>query len=117
MRERLATAGGEQFRVSVDSDGVTLFVRLYGELDLTCEERFNEEVRNLDKKHFDRVLFDLSGLTFIDSSGLWLLHVEFQRIKSAHLEVAILRGSDQARSILETTGLNKVMPVVEAGRA
>lgn len=114
MRERF---GGQPFRVSVDSEGETLFVRLYGELDLTCEERFNEEVRNLDKKHFDQVLFDLSGVTFIDSSGLWLLHVEFERIRTAGLEVAVLQGSDQVRGLLETTGLSKLIPVVEPGRA
>ena len=116
MREGLGTGGGEPFRVSIDSEGVTLFVRLFGELDLSCENQFNEEVRRLDRKHFSQLLFDLSGLTFIDSSGLWLLFVEFERCKSAGLDVAILQGSERTRGLLETTGLGRMLPIVDLGQ-
>ena len=110
MREGLR---GEQFRVSVETEGVTLLVHLFGELDLGGETIFDEEVRGFDKRGLKQVLFDLSGITFIDSSGLWLLYVEIERCRHFGLDVAMLRCSDATRAILATTGLDKKLPIVD----
>jgi stage II sporulation protein AA (anti-sigma F factor antagonist) len=111
MRERFR---GEQFRASVEAEGVTLLVHLFGELDLSGEAIFDKEVREFDKSGFKQVLFDLSGITFIDSSGLWLLFVEIERCRHFGLDVAMLQVSDETRAMLATTGLYKKLPIVDA---
>jgi len=58
-------------RVSRDGDGATL--TLAGELDLATADMVREKLAEARGDGASRVVVDLRKLTFIDSTGIWLL--------------------------------------------
>jgi len=58
-------------RVSRDGDGATL--TLAGELDLATADMVREKLAEARGDGASRVVVDLRRLTFIDSTGIWLL--------------------------------------------
>ena len=58
------------FCVDAVSDGGEAVVALTGELDVSCADVLEREVRRLRRAGFDRVVVDLCRVVFVDSSGL-----------------------------------------------
>jgi anti-anti-sigma factor len=92
-------------------------IRLYGELEQSCEPAFGDELeRALDNEAWI-VIVDLRDLTFIDATGLRLL-TELDRLaRSDALELTILCNSGAVRRIIEEAHLDEVLPVVDPGEA
>jgi len=61
----------------------------------------------------ERVILDLRGLGFIDSTGLSLLINADRRARRAGRRVTIVSGTGAPRRILETTGLKGRLDIVE----
>jgi anti-sigma B factor antagonist len=60
-----------------------------------------------------RVVVDLSDVPFVDSSGLTMLLVLQRRALELGSTVAIRRPRRQAVNLLEVTGVERVLPVVD----
>ncbi|PWJ54941.1 anti-sigma B factor antagonist [Quadrisphaera granulorum] len=58
----------------------------------------------------DGLVLDLSGVTFIDSSGLGVLVGTHRRARTDGVTVRLAGGSEQVRRLLTITGLVRVMP-------
>jgi anti-anti-sigma factor len=56
----------------------------------------------------ERLVFDLSGLEFMDSSGIALLAAAAQRVR----EVEIREPPATVRRLLELTGLTEILRIV-----
>ena len=98
---------------SVRQDGV-LRVALTGDLDVTTAAPIEERLIALEEDDPpDRVVLDLRGLRFIDSTGLSLLINAHSRGRKAGRSVTVVSGSGPPRRILETTGLVGRLEVVE----
>ena len=99
-----------QVKYGKSRETLTLFV--YGELD----EYSSSNVREiLDKVIYDninvnRVVFDLSGLSFMDSTGVGLLIGRYKKIKEFNLPVYITGASPSTEKVIELAGLYKIMP-------
>ena len=94
-------------------DGQTA-VHVMGDVDLTTAEELDREVR-AQMLHAP-VLLDLSGVSFMDSSGLRVLDalVRHSRAGGGQLSIdARLPGS--VAQILELTGMTKILPFAEPG--
>jgi anti-anti-sigma factor len=85
---------------STDSDG-TPVLKLRGELDMLSATALRETVDGLVADHCDRVVFDLSDLQFMDSSGIAVLVFAANNIANFELRNA----SPIIRRIIEVTGL------------
>ena len=55
------------------------------------------------------IALDLSGVSFIDSSGLRVIAAEVQRAESASTSFAVTAASDAVRRIFEMTGLTSLL--------
>lgn len=93
-----------------NSDALTFFV--YGELDECSASNAKELldrviVNNLNIK---KVIFDLSGLSFMDSTGIGLLIGRYKKIKNYNLETYISGASASAEKVIELAGLYSIMP-------
>ena len=64
-------AGPFRCEVSPERDGVV--VRPRGELDMATIGAVEQELRQLRRAGFATIVLDLSGLTFMDSTGLHLV--------------------------------------------
>jgi anti-sigma B factor antagonist len=95
----------------------TLILRLYGEFDLSCEERFGEDLAKLLGGNPATLIVDLRGLTFMDSTGLRALVALHQRATVTNLDFAVLYDGGPVSRVLHETRLDQVLPVVHTENA
>jgi anti-anti-sigma factor len=100
-----------EVRATASKHAVRLF--LAGELDLAAERIFQENLEGIRSNGFSEVVFDLRDLTFIDSTGLRLIIAEWERSRRDGYDFVLVRGSDAVQRVLEATGLEKVLPIVD----
>jgi anti-sigma B factor antagonist len=91
-----------------------MVVRLSGDLDLTCQERFQVQFERVLDGHSEGLIFDLRGLEFIDSIGLGMLTQIDALARHDGFDFTILCGVGQVREVLRMTGLDGLLPVVDA---
>ena len=89
-----------------------LTVYIYGELDDYSAVNAKEV---LDKLLFDnlavkKVVFDLSGLSFMDSTGVGLLIGRYKKLKQFNIPLYIAGASINTEKVIELAGLYKIMP-------
>jgi anti-anti-sigma factor len=86
----------EPLRVDVSSTGTEVLLVLSGELDPHTAPALRQRIDETTDESVDVLVLDVSGLRFIDSSGLRV-------IISAHKEMAARDGHLVLRSPTETT--------------
>jgi anti-anti-sigma factor len=84
-----------------DADVVVLVLR--GELDLTSAPAFEKELLAAEASNPRRLVIDLSGLEFMDSTGLRALLLARERAQSNRHQLALRRGPRQVQRVLELT--------------
>jgi anti-sigma B factor antagonist len=90
----------------IEKQGVTV-VALKGEVDLENSPAARKLLlRSIDDA--GRVLVDLSGVTYIDSSGVASLVEALQASKKRGTEFALAAASEPTRRVLELARLDKV---------
>ncbi len=94
-----------------NSSGV-LFVYLSGELDeyaagisRTVFDKLLDD--NLNAK---KVVFDISGLSFMDSTGIGMLIGRYKKLKNFGIPVFIAGASNGVEKVIELSGLYHIMP-------
>lgn len=97
-------------RIDVTRDGSCAIVSIAGELELVQGDKLEAAVRRL-LPDVERVVVDLNGVTFMDSSGLGALIALRQAAEETGSEFA-LRGPTQAvTSVLELTSTASLFEV------
>ena len=103
------------FRCTVARDGDAATVVAEGEIDLASSPDLRSELQALLDGGVRTLVLDLSGVTFIDSSGLGVLVGVLKRIEEegddGGLEIRGLTGP--ARKVFEITGLHEVFVITE----
>lgn len=113
--EPLSRARGDGFEVTVHRHGAWHLLRARGELDLyTGPELRRPLIEITESDAAAQVLVDLTGVTFIDSSGLGVLIGGLRRLRAAGGTLAISGATGQVEQVLTVTGLLTVFPVREA---
>jgi anti-sigma B factor antagonist len=102
-----ALEGLQQDAVSgVDDRGDAIVIRLAGELDLYNANAVRQEiVRQTDRKP-QRLVVDLSGVTFIDSTGLGVL-IEGRSRQEDRSSFLLAAPGLETRRALEVSGLDR----------
>jgi anti-sigma B factor antagonist len=85
------------------ADGIAV-VQCTGRLDLDYAPDLNKEVRRLVPLS-RRIVLDLGGVAFMDSSGLGTIVGLYASAKSAGVELQLINLTQQARRLLELTNL------------
>ncbi len=89
------------FSVRIEDDGLRPVVWVSGELDIATASTLRSQLEGLADQ---KVLLDLTGVTFMDSSGISIL------IWKHHNGGITLRGVQPAQlEVLEITGLVEVL--------
>jgi anti-anti-sigma factor len=89
-------------------------LRLGGELDLATVDEVAAALEQARARTSKQLVFDLRSLDFIDSSGLHLLlNAHLQSGWEALGPVHVACGDGAVRHVIELTGLDKVMSVIE----
>jgi anti-anti-sigma factor len=106
----MAELGPHDVSVTVEKagDGGGVVIRLAGELDLATSATVAQAVETVLATGPARAVFDLSALTFMDSSGIALLLSVAQRVP-----VVVRSPSPIVRQVITMTGLAQALPMVE----
>jgi anti-anti-sigma factor len=86
-----------------EPDGDAHAVRLFGELDLASAGLLDEELQRVEATDVPRIVLDLKGLEFIDSTGLNLIIKSSDRTEG---RMALLRGSQRVQRTFELCALD-----------
>ena len=88
----------------------TLLVRPGGDLDLAMADRFRVAMEEtMDRQPVRNIVFNLSHVSFIDSSGLGVLLGRYKRVAKNGGKVILVGVQPQVRRILELSGLLRIM--------
>jgi anti-anti-sigma factor len=90
------------------------FLPLEGEIDLHRSPRVERSLASMIKKKPDRIIVDLSGVTFIDSSGMAVLIRALQNVKEYGGKLSLSGMNDNLRPIFETAQLDQLF-VIDPG--
>ncbi|MGB9867057.1 MAG: STAS domain-containing protein [Bacillota bacterium] len=102
--------------VELEWVGDVLVVRPLGDLDLSTAPAFRTLVdRELDRRRPSNIVVDLSKVCFMDSSGLGAILGRFRRIQSRGRRMWLIAPQPTVRSILELSGLAKLVTVFTSG--
>ena len=91
----------------VSADGSTTLV-CRGRITAETSEQFKSEVKSL-AAHQKQVLADLSGVNFVDSSGLGAVLATYASAKSAGCELKLVNVHSNVRDLLNITRLTAVL--------
>jgi anti-anti-sigma factor len=90
-------------------------VVIAGEIDLDSRQVLDDAISRLEADPVDLVL-DLGGVTFVDSQGVNLLVHVRQVLDEAGASLTLLRPSPAVRKVLELTGVDTYVDIVEEAR-
>jgi anti-sigma B factor antagonist len=95
-----------EINVTTGADGVPV-IALRGELDFATAPVADASLAPVLAEQPKRVVFDLTGVTFLDSSGIAVL------VRSAQLAgtVAVRNPSTVVRRVIECTGLEETLHI------
>jgi anti-sigma B factor antagonist len=105
----------QPFAVEVSQVEGRAVVAVAGELDLATAPQLCERLALLSEAGKNQVTLDLTNLVFIDSTGLSVLVMAFNRAQAAEGSVVIRNPSLSVMRILEITGLASVFTIAGDG--
>ena len=94
-------------RTSTDGEAV---LRLAGELDLLTADDLSAAVDESRSSGAERLVIDLEGLTFIDSSGLRSLLAVHAASRADGFSLSLRQGGEKVRRVFELAGLVDTLP-------
>ena len=108
----LGLGGRETLAVSYEMVSEVHVFTVSGELDLATSPKFSEAF-SAQQVTGARVIFDLTGVTFLDSSGLSVLLQCHQRLETADSasSLSLVIGSSVVQRVIEVTGLDQVFEI------
>ncbi len=92
----------------VDSTAV---VDVKGEIDVYTAPKLREKLIELVSEGTYRVIVNLEGVDFLDSTGLGVLVGALKRVKAHDGSLALVCTQDKILKIFKITGLTKVFPI------
>jgi anti-sigma B factor antagonist len=109
---RTVKPGDERLILSLAFDDSLFVIELYGELDLAGAPKLEHAIARAEETSAVRILVDLSGLHFIDSSGIRVLVTASKRSRSGTDRLRFLRGVGQVSDTIELCGLSDRLPFI-----
>ena len=88
-------------------------VALRGELDLSTADKVERELRRVEQTGAGIVVLDLTGLTFLDSTGLRLIVGADQRARESDRRLAIVKGPPTVQRVFSITKLDERLDMVD----
>ena len=105
---------GQPFGILVDRTGDRVLVALSGEFGLEAAKRFETTVEDLERETVRELTLDLGGITFMDTTGAFLL-LDAHRRFSARARVNFEGATPSVQRLFESVGMGSVLSVPQGG--
>jgi len=103
----------QQFHVDVEPDRDIVHVRPRGDVDLASVGEIRERFEELTALGFARLVLDLRGVTFLDSTGIRLVLELRESSRADGWELGVVEGPACVQRVFELTGIRPLVPFVE----
>jgi anti-anti-sigma factor len=101
------------FDTTLSSAGDAL-IALSGELDLSGAPALDQEIAALSRRpEVQRVILDLRGLEFLDSSGLRVVALAERLLSASGRSLVLVRGREPVQRVFEITRLVERLEFVD----
>ena len=108
-------AGPQPFAVAVQRRDAVAIVQPRGELDLVTVDTLRAALDGI--KSTERLVLDLRGLSFMDSTGLQLLVALYRRAQRDGLQLTLVAPAAPVDRAIQLCGLDKTLPFVAVADA
>jgi anti-anti-sigma factor len=98
--------GGEQLRVEVSESPGSARIALSGQFDIASADDASRVLQALLHRGLDLVVVDLSGLDFMDSTGVKFLVEGRDTARDLGVRLSLVPGGDVVRRVLTVAGVN-----------
>jgi anti-anti-sigma factor len=92
------------------ADGHTQIIRLNGKLSL---ETVNTFIQTMRAEPATRLILDMSGVTFLDSSGVGALVSIFVSRRHTNKTLILAALTKQGIAVMQVSGLMKLIPIYD----
>lgn len=98
--------------IKYKNSNLSLTIYVYGELDEYSASNAKTIMDKLllDNLNTKKVIFDLSGLSFMDSTGVGLLIGRYKKLKQFNIPTYLSGASVSTEKVIELAGLYSIMP-------
>lgn len=94
-------------------EGDVLGIALSGELDLATADGVDAELERAEASDAASIVLDLSGLTFMDSTGVRLLIQAHARSRAHGDRLTLRRGPAAVQRVMELSGVDVLLPFAD----
>jgi anti-sigma B factor antagonist len=101
------------FHVDVRHDQRAPVITVSGELDLASSPELEAELARVECTAPELVVVDLSGLEFMDSTGLAVVVNAHRRAKRDGRRFAIVRGAEPVQRLMSLTGVDRTITLAD----
>jgi len=108
-----ARAAVLNFDVESRTDGDRAIVTVRGDFDLQVAERVVDELAKVEESSPALLVIDLSGVSFLDSSGMGVIAAAQARAVEAGREIVLVRPPYSVRRAFALSGFDDVIRVVD----
>jgi len=105
-RMRMDTVESLPFTLDIEAQEERTVFRLAGELDMATVPQLEEALRTGEHQNASEIVFDLRGLSFLDSMGLSALVRAHVAGGDGHQRVSFVRGGDVVTKVMQLTKMD-----------
>ncbi len=98
-------------KIQVTSEGDLHILELVGELDYHSSPELREKLNELASKQASKVLVDLKGVDYMDSSGIATFVEAFQKAKRYQGRLVLAELTDTVRGVFEIAKLESIFEI------
>ncbi|MGH9112057.1 MAG: STAS domain-containing protein [Acidimicrobiales bacterium] len=100
-----------ELRTEVSEIANWTVVSVYGELDVATSPSLRERLIRLVGEGSTRLVLDLEGVDFLDSTGLGTIVSALKRVRTHSGDLRLVCTQSRIRRLFEITGLDKAVPL------
>lgn len=100
-----------EFSVSLGGEGEEVVVEVRGELDVATSPDLRATLHPVAVAGPPRVVVDLSGVSFIDSTGIGVLVTALKQVRARGGQMVLRSPQPMVRKVLAITGLDRVFTI------
>lgn len=99
------------FEVEINHQAHRLAVRVSGELDFSNASKLRTILQSEMTSPNTALVFDFSGVTFLDSEGMKVIVAAYRKISEAGGRLAVIGCSDPIARLFDILGLRRILGV------
>ena len=104
--------GLSALRYSVRREPEVAVIEILGEVDLASVDELRDVALDIFSTGQSNLVLDLSGVTFIDSTGIGMIVDMSNHARDRNGAFSLLNPSPQALRVIELTGLDRHLEIV-----